>query len=126
VKVYSQTGLDLAELHDEIGDRLPVLELVRRCLDVAPSANAGDICREFYVAPRDVVNAFIEIRKPMVGEAPKIATWEAEREANPPINHEVPDVELVPCPGEAHSNPFIDHCMLCAPRWGWAEKTKGE
>lgn len=25
---------------------------------------------------------------------------------------------LVECPGEAHSNPFIDNCMLCAPRWG--------
>lgn len=23
------------------------------------------------------------------------------------------------CPGEAHSNAFIDHCSLCAPRWGW-------
>lgn len=21
-----------------------------------------------------------------------------------------------PCPGEAHSNPFIDHCLTCAPR----------
>jgi hypothetical protein len=25
---------------------------------------------------------------------------------------------LFPCPGEAHSNPFIDNCMMCAPRWG--------
>ena len=23
-----------------------------------------------------------------------------------------------PCPGEAHSNPNIDNCMVCAPRWG--------
>lgn len=22
------------------------------------------------------------------------------------------------CPGEAHSNPYIDNCMTCAPRWG--------
>lgn len=22
------------------------------------------------------------------------------------------------CAGEAHSNPYIDHCMSCAPRWG--------
>ncbi len=28
-----------------------------------------------------------------------------------------PTVEI-PCPGEAHSNAFIDHCMLCSPRWG--------
>ena len=28
---------------------------------------------------------------------------------------------LVPCPGEAHSNPFIDNCSLCMPRWGWVE-----
>ncbi len=24
----------------------------------------------------------------------------------------------VPCPGDAHSNPYIDNCMICAPRWG--------
>lgn len=31
-----------------------------------------------------------------------------------------PKVEagLVKCPGEAHENPHIDNCMLCAPRWG--------
>lgn len=23
-----------------------------------------------------------------------------------------------PCNGEAHSNPHIDHCMVCLPRWG--------
>lgn len=22
------------------------------------------------------------------------------------------------CTGEAHSNPYIDHCMVCAPEWG--------
>lgn len=27
--------------------------------------------------------------------------------------------ELEACPGEAHSNPHIDNCALCAPRWGW-------
>jgi hypothetical protein len=26
--------------------------------------------------------------------------------------------EAVLCPGEAHSNPFSDNCMLCAPDWG--------
>lgn len=25
---------------------------------------------------------------------------------------------MVPCGGEAHSNPHIDHCGCCAPRWG--------
>jgi hypothetical protein len=29
---------------------------------------------------------------------------------------------LVPCPGEAHSNPWIDHCGHCAPRWGQVEE----
>ncbi len=24
----------------------------------------------------------------------------------------------VKCPGDAHSNPYIDNCMICAPRWG--------
>lgn len=28
---------------------------------------------------------------------------------------------LVECDGEAHSNPFIDNCATCAPRWGWIE-----
>lgn len=28
---------------------------------------------------------------------------------------------LVPCPGEAHSNAFIDNCGICAPRWGFVE-----
>ncbi len=23
-----------------------------------------------------------------------------------------------PCDGEAHSNAFIDNCMICAPLWG--------
>lgn len=26
------------------------------------------------------------------------------------------------CTGEAHSNPHIDHCMVCLPRWGVVEK----
>ena len=29
---------------------------------------------------------------------------------------------LVPCDGEAHSNPFIDNCGVCAPRWGKVEE----
>ena len=31
-----------------------------------------------------------------------------------------PKVEagLVPCPGEAHENAYIDHCGICKPRWG--------
>jgi hypothetical protein len=23
-----------------------------------------------------------------------------------------------PCSGEAHSNPYIDHCGVCMPNWG--------
>lgn len=23
------------------------------------------------------------------------------------------------CPGDAHSNPYIDTCLTCAPRWGF-------
>ncbi len=26
-------------------------------------------------------------------------------------------IPLQPCGGEAHSNPFIDNCPRCAPRW---------
>jgi hypothetical protein len=25
---------------------------------------------------------------------------------------------LTKCTGEAHSNPFIDNCGICMPRWG--------
>lgn len=28
---------------------------------------------------------------------------------------------LVACPGEAHSNAFIDNCGVCMPRWGVIE-----
>jgi hypothetical protein len=31
---------------------------------------------------------------------------------------------LVPCHGEAHSNPFIDNCGVCMPRWGLVEVKK--
>jgi len=24
----------------------------------------------------------------------------------------------VKCNGEAHGNPYIDHCMICIPYWG--------
>lgn len=34
------------------------------------------------------------------------------------------DIHLVACNGEAHSNGYIDNCMLCAPRWGWLELPK--
>jgi hypothetical protein len=27
---------------------------------------------------------------------------------------------IVKCLGEAHSNPHIDSCGSCMPRWGWA------
>lgn len=27
-------------------------------------------------------------------------------------------LHAVPCPGEAHQNPLIDHCGLCTPLWG--------
>lgn len=31
---------------------------------------------------------------------------------------EKPKYTVFPCPGEAHSNAFIDNCGLCAPLWG--------
>ena len=34
--------------------------------------------------------------------------------------HNVPPLEI--CTGEAHSNAFIDNCMVCAPRWGFVGK----
>lgn len=41
----------------------------------------------------------------------------AESVAKPPKARH----RLVRCDGEAHGNAFIDHCMECAPRWGWVE-----
>lgn len=32
--------------------------------------------------------------------------------------NQAPKYHTVPCPGEAHRNPFIDNCMICAPAWG--------
>lgn len=29
-----------------------------------------------------------------------------------------PSGKMIPCNGEAHSNPFIDHCGCCVPHWG--------
>lgn len=29
-----------------------------------------------------------------------------------------PTGQMLPCTGDAHSNPYIDNCMICAPRWG--------
>lgn len=40
------------------------------------------------------------------------------------LEKELQDIEyilqrvLVDCPGEAHTNAFIDNCWTCAPRWG--------
>ncbi len=31
---------------------------------------------------------------------------------------------LVECPGEAHTNGFIDNCAVCAPRWGYVTPYK--
>jgi len=36
------------------------------------------------------------------------------------IKHGLEPLEA--CPGEAHSDLFIDHCSQCAPRWGWLGK----
>ena len=34
------------------------------------------------------------------------------------VNKESDRYLFVACGGEAHSNAFIDNCMVCAPRWG--------
>lgn len=31
----------------------------------------------------------------------------------------LPLAVIKPCDGEAHSNPWIDHCMVCIPHWGF-------
>ena len=29
------------------------------------------------------------------------------------------DAIVIPCTGDAHSNPYIDNCGACMPGWGW-------
>ena len=35
------------------------------------------------------------------------------------LQHRFGIVPLQHCDGEAHSNAYIDNCMVCAPRWGF-------
>lgn len=37
-----------------------------------------------------------------------------------------PGYRLIACDGAAHSNPHIDNCGECAPRWGAVERLKRE
>jgi len=46
----------------------------------------------------------------------------AKRVKNPPLFARAKTGRLIPCPGEAHTNPYIDNCGLCAPRWGLVEE----
>ena len=39
------------------------------------------------------------------------------------LAHRVKTGRMIPCTGEAHSNPFIDNCMVCMPLWGVVEET---
>lgn len=56
-------------------------------------------------AAREVVRAFEEC-----GKRARVVIFRADGHTH-----------LVPCDGDAHENPFIDHCGLCAPRWGLVE-----
>ena len=45
----------------------------------------------------------------LANEANRLRTIAASHGLQPPRK----------CSGEAHSNPFIDHCGVCMPHWGW-------
>jgi hypothetical protein len=53
-----------------------------------------------------------------------IRLYLAERQTPAAIEHDLKErfgIEpITKCNGEAHSNPFIDNCMVCMPRWGWS------
>ena len=34
------------------------------------------------------------------------------------VHFETHKLVVEKCTGDAHSNPFIDHCMVCLPHWG--------
>jgi hypothetical protein len=48
-------------------------------------------------------------------ERPRIVTLDDGRKLPLAMPKALGDM---PCPGQAHSNPWIDNCLLCAPRWG--------
>ncbi len=50
--------------------------------------------------------------------APKLATVTTDDGRTFPVYQLQATGRMVPCPGEAHSNPWIDNCMICAPKWG--------
>lgn len=53
-----------------------------------------------------------------VSEQPRRGFYEVEVEGRSVYVKQ--GYELVACEGEAHSNAFIDHCMLCVSgTWGW-------
>lgn len=58
-------------------------------------AEVRDACRDMYTT-----------RNPKRRAELKAAIADAETRAT------------CPCPGEAHSNPHVDHCVQCAPFWG--------
>lgn len=33
---------------------------------------------------------------------------------------------MIRCTGAAHSNPYIDNCLACAPMWGWILSDEGK
>jgi hypothetical protein len=43
-----------------------------------------------------------------------------------PLYVRKPTGKDVPCTGDAHSNPHIDHCMVCLPRWGVVAEVEPE
>lgn len=65
-------------------------------------------------------------KKQFVSDRPKRGfhqqTFQPENTVSSPTSTWVRDgYRLVKCHGEAHSNPFIDHCIGCmSGTWGWA------
>lgn len=44
---------------------------------------------------------------------------QARQQGHYPFGYCRDGFKLIQCDGDAHSNPYIDNCMVCAPRWGW-------
>jgi len=55
-------------------------------------------------------------------ELSAIYSVKAAEAGNPHEYEQKKTGRMIPCPGEAHSNPFIDNCGICMPGWGEVEE----
>jgi len=79
-------------------------------------AGPSDVDQSTYFVPRSVASKILEdIRRALACKMPP-EVIENLIQARYSID------PFLPCPGGAHENAHVDHCSVCAPRWGWVGK----